>query len=43
MRAEFRCLACGHTENADLNAAKNAAARALVGEPTAVCSRAGGG
>ena len=37
-RAEFLCLACGHTGNADLNAAKNIAARAPVNEPIAVCS-----
>jgi IS605 OrfB family transposase len=36
-QAAFRCLACGHTANADLNAAKNVAARAAVNRPIAVC------
>ena len=30
-QAEFRCVACGHAENADVNAAKNILARALGG------------
>ncbi len=37
-QAAFCCRVCGHTENADLNAAKNIAARAAVNRPIAVCS-----
>ncbi len=38
-QARFSCVACGHTENADLNAAKNilAAGRAVWSERTDAC------
>ncbi|WP_214021601.1 zinc ribbon domain-containing protein [Methanoculleus sp.] len=42
-QAAFRRLACGHAENADLNAAKNIAAGAPVNEPIAVRSPGDGG
>lgn len=38
-QAEFVCLKCGHTENADYNAAKNISARTLVNAPIAICSK----
>ncbi|WP_174591798.1 RNA-guided endonuclease InsQ/TnpB family protein [Methanocella conradii] len=37
----FKCLACGHEENADLNAAKNIRQRAAVNRPIAVCPATG--
>ena len=37
----FKCLACGHEENADLNAAKNIKQRAIVNRPIAVCPATG--
>ncbi len=36
-QAEFRCVQCGHAENADIHAAKNIAARADVNQPIALC------
>lgn len=36
-QSEFRCQACGHSENADLNAAKNIQWRAEVNQPIVVC------
>jgi len=40
-QSEFRCLACGHAENADVNAAKNIVLRATVNWPIAVCQVTG--
>ena len=37
-QSEFICLECEHTENADINAAKNIAQRAVVNQPIALCS-----
>ncbi|WP_254591238.1 transposase [Methanocella conradii] len=37
----FKCLACGHEENADINAAKNIRQRASVNKPIAVCPATG--
>lgn len=36
-QASFVCLECGHTENADYNAAKNIAFRAVVNLPNVLC------
>ena len=35
-QSEFFCLKCGHKENADVNAAKNIAQRAVVNQPIAL-------
>ncbi len=37
-QSEFVCQACGHAENADINAAKNIALRAAVNQPIALRS-----
>jgi len=34
----FSCQKCGHTENADFNASKNIALRAVINQPIAFCS-----
>jgi putative transposase len=36
-QADFVCCACGHSENADYNASKNIALRAVVNQPIALC------
>ncbi len=36
-QASFVCLECGHTENADFNAAKNIMLRAVVNLPNVLC------
>jgi IS605 OrfB family transposase len=38
-QSEFLCRACGYSENADLNAAKNIRWRAVVNQPIAVCQQ----
>ena len=37
-QADFVCCACGYSENADYNASKNIASRAVVNQPIALCS-----
>jgi putative transposase len=37
-QADFRCVKCGHTENADINAAKNILAAGQVVRPSANCA-----
>ena len=41
-QSEFFCLQCGHKENADVNAAKNIAQRAVVNQPIALCMEPNG-
>lgn len=36
-QADFVCCACGHSENADYNASKNIAFRAVINQPIALC------
>ena len=38
-QSEFACVECGHTENADINAAKNIASRAVVNQPIVSLSK----
>jgi IS605 OrfB family transposase len=40
-QADFSCLRCGHTANADLNAARNLATRGAVTRPDLIASRIG--